>query len=145
MSKELEGVTKANAVWDFTSGAEGVFFQRLTDIKDMVDSLASNDIAPDFKLLIHARATKFVTKTLDGTVFEGETLDKVPETHALLNELANTDGVDVLVCEVGMARHGVALDNIQPFTTNADNVAVTSIVLQNKGYALMHVDLTVAP
>ncbi len=50
------------------------------------------------------------------------------------------DGGRIEVCGISMQRRGVSADNLLPFCQMERNVFVSSIALQNRGYALMQVE-----
>lgn len=134
------GVTKAKVAWDVTIGDEAKFNDRIKLITTTAQMLQSRGIEPDFVLLIHGGATKFVTKTLDGTKFaksKGKIKD-MPETQAYMKSMKD-EGIKLEVCAVAMFRTKVKRENVQPFVTVQDNVWENLIVLQNKGYAYMPV------
>ena len=139
LGTDFEGVTHARAVWDFTTGDEKVFHDRLTLMKATAESFRGLGARVDFALLLHGPVMKFVVKDVASTSFSGETIERRAEIHGLLEELVKL-GARVEVCLISMRRRGVAEDNLMPFATIEENVFVNSIALQNKGYAVMHVD-----
>ena len=93
-------------------------------------------MAPDFVLLLHAGATQFGARTLRGTKFDQpDAADLVP-AHKLLRRFAGLGG-RVIVCGIAMERSAIAEDNVIDCATIERNVFVSSVALQNLGYAYM--------
>jgi intracellular sulfur oxidation DsrE/DsrF family protein len=139
VTQNFEGLTKARAVWDFTTGDARRFFDRVSLMRQTAQSFLARGIAIDFVMLIHGPATQFVAKTHAGTKFEKEACPQLGDIHALLASLAAL-GVRIEVCLIAMERSLVARDNLIECATIEENVFLNSIALQNKGYALMQVD-----
>ena len=140
----FDGLTRVGAVYDFTTGDENMFYDRINLIKLTAKSFHQRGIETDFVILIHGPSTKFVTRTQSGTKFEGEAIAKLPEIHVLMKDLGDSGAARVVTCGIAMGRHLVGKDNLMPFTVVEENVAEISIALQNKGYAYMQVDLMAA-
>src|SRR3954471_5438986 len=136
---DLEGVTSARAVWDFTGGDARRFFDRVSLMKETAESFIARGVMLDFVMLIHGPATQFVAKTHGGTKFEQAGCTTLPEIHALLAALAEL-GVRIEVCLIAMERSLVARENLISCVVVEPNVFLNSIALQNRGYALMQVD-----
>lgn len=139
MTGDLDGVVSARAVWDFTTGDARRFIDRVSLLKQTAESFVARGITPDFVMLIHGPATQFVARTHAGTKFEAAGCTTLAEIHALLGSLA-TLGVRLEVCLIAMERSDVARENLIDCAVVEQNVFVTSIALQNKGYACMQVD-----
>ncbi len=140
----FDGLTRATAVYDFTTGDENMFLDRISLIKLTAKKFHQRGIETDFVILIHGPSTKFVIRSQSGTKFDGEAMAKLPEIHALMQELGDSGDARVVTCGIAMGRHLVGKDNLMPFTIIEENVAEISIALQNKGYAYMQVDLMAA-
>lgn len=138
------GLKRATAVYDFTTGDENMFFDRISLIKLTAKNFHQRGIETDFVILIHGPSTKFVTRSQDGTKFDGQVVTKLPEIHALMKDLGDSGDARIVTCGIAMGRHLVGRDNLMPFTVVEENVAEISIALQNKGYAYMQVDLMAA-
>ncbi len=136
---DFDGATEAKVVWDITTGDEKVFNDRLGLIKATADGLQKRGIKPDFVLIIHGPAAKFVTRTVEGTKFQKETIAGIDKIHATMNDLAGSGGAKIEVCSIAMHRGEIKNDNVMPFAVIEDNVWENSIILQNKGYAYMPV------
>ncbi|MEO7728568.1 MAG: DsrE family protein [Burkholderiales bacterium] len=136
---DLDGVTQARAVWDFTAGDARRFFDRVSLLRDTAQSFLDRGIPTDFVMLIHGPATQFAAKTHAGTKFEKAGCTTLPEIHALLASLPAV-GVRIEVCLIAMERSLVARENLIGCVAVEDNVFINSIALQNKGYACMQVD-----
>ena len=139
MSQDLEGITSARAVWDFTGGDARRFLDRVTLMKETAESFIARGVELDFVMLIHGPATQFVAKTHAGTKFEKAGCTTLPEIHALLEALAALC-VRIEVCLIAMDRSLVARENLISCVVVEPNVFLNSIALQNRGYALMQVD-----
>lgn len=140
----FDGLRRATAVYDFTTGDENMFHDRVNLIKLTAKNFRERGIETDFVILIHGPSTKFVTRTQSGTKFDGEVIAKLAEIHSLMKDLGDSGEARIVTCGIAMGRHGVARDNLMPFTFIEENVAEISIALQNKGYAYMQVDLMAA-
>ena len=140
----LDGLKRAAAVYDFTTGDENMFFDRINLIKLTANNFHRRGIETDFVILIHGPSTKFVTRTQSGTKFDGEAIAKLSEIHTLMKDLADSSDARIVTCGIAMGRHLIGKDNLMPFTIVEENVAEISIALQNKGYAYMQVDLMAA-
>jgi intracellular sulfur oxidation DsrE/DsrF family protein len=139
MTQDLDGLTHARAVWDFTNGDARRFFDRVSLMKETAESFIERGIAIDFVMLIHGPATQFVAKTHAGTKFEKAGCTTLPAIHTLLAALAAL-GVRIEVCLIAMDRSLVTRENLIACAVVEDNVFLNSIALQNKGYACMQVD-----
>lgn len=139
MTDDSDGPASARAVWDFTTGDARRFFDRVSLLKQTAESFLARGVEPDFVMLIHGPATQFVARTHAGTKFEAARCTTLAEIHALLGSLAAV-GVRIEVCLIAMERSHVARENLIACAAVEQNVFVTSIALQNKGYACMQVD-----
>lgn len=135
---DFAGAKEAKVVWDVTTGDEKVFQDRMDLIKQTAESLRQRGIKPEFVIAIRGHATKFVTKTLTGTKFEKDKLEKLPSIQSQLGELQQA-GTKIEVCNIAAGRTGVAQDNMMSFAVIEKNVFENLIMLQNKGYAYMPV------
>lgn len=140
----FDGLNRVAAVYDFTTGDETMFCDRIGLIKLTAENFRKRGIETDFVILIHGPSTKFVTKSRSGTKFDGEKLERLPDIHALMTDLSDSGNARIVTCGIAMGRHLVGKDNLMPFTVVEENVAEISIALQNKGYAYMQVDLMAA-
>lgn len=132
--QDCVGVSRAQAVWDFTTGDARRFHDRLGLAIDAVEQFRQQDIATDFVVLLHAHATQFAARTLSGTKFtEPETPD-FSAAHELMQRFAALGG-RIEVCGIAMERCAIAVDNIIDCVTIERNVFVNSVALQNRGYA----------
>ena len=139
MTNALQGLSRAQAVWDFTTGDARRFTDRVSLLKQTAQSFIARGIAPDFVVLIHGPATQFVARTHGGTKFENAGCTALADIHVLLESLAAL-GIRIEVCLIAMDRSQVDRANLIPCAVVEENVFITSIALQNKGYALMQVD-----
>ena len=123
----------ARCVWDFTTGDARRFCDRLALVIDTGEDFQKRGIEIDFVLLLHGHATQFGARTLAGTKFDAA--DLAP-AHALLRRFAQIGG-RIVVCGIAMERSAIAKDNLLDGVTIERNVFVTSVDLQNRGYAYM--------
>jgi intracellular sulfur oxidation DsrE/DsrF family protein len=135
MSDDLSGVTSAKAVWDFTTGDERRFRDRLDLVIDAAAEFRRRGIAFDFVVLLHGAATQFAARRLAGTKFADADLSGA---HALMQRFCDLGG-RIAVCRIAMERSGIAQDNVVPCAMIERNVFVNSVALQNRGYAYMPV------
>ena len=126
----------ARAVWDFTTGDARRFCDRLSLIIDTAEEFASRGVQPEFVLLLHAAATQFGARTLRGTKFDKPDAADLAPAHELLRRFAGMGG-RIRVCGIAMERSAIAADNVIDCATIERNVFVSSVALQNEGYAYM--------
>ena len=140
----FDGLQRVGAVYDFTTGDEDMFFDRISLILLTARNFHERGIHTDFVILIHGPATKFVTRSNIATKFENDVLTRRAEIHDLMTQVTGSGAARVLTCGIAMKRHSVVGANLMPFTLVNENVAEVSIALQNKGYAYMQVDVMAA-
>lgn len=138
-ASDFTGVKSVKAVWNITTGSEKVFIDRMQLIRQTADSLKKRGIKSDFVLVIHGKAAKFVTKTLQGTKFAKEKVPGMAKAQTVLKDLGGY-GSKIEVCSIAMKRAKIKPSNVQPFAAIQENVFENLIVLQNKGYAYMPVN-----
>lgn len=126
----------ARAVWDFTTGDARRFCDRLALIIDTAEEFGRRGEAIDFVLLLHAAATQFGARSLSGTKFDKPEAPELASAHQLLRRFAGLGG-RVLVCGIAMERSAIAEDNVIDCASIERNVFVSSVALQNQGYAYM--------
>jgi intracellular sulfur oxidation DsrE/DsrF family protein len=126
-------MTSAKAVWDFTTGDERRFRDRLELVIDAAREFGRRNIACDFVLLLHGAATQFAARSLAGTKFAPVDLAAAHELMRRFREVGGT----IKVCGIAMERSGVAAGNLVEAVEIERNVFVTSVALQNLGYAYM--------
>jgi intracellular sulfur oxidation DsrE/DsrF family protein len=83
--------------------------------------------------LLHGASTQFAARTLAGTKFAPADL---AAAHELMRRFREAGGT-IKVCGIAMERSGVAAGNLVDAVEIERNVFVTSVVLQNLGYAYM--------
>ncbi|MDA8110400.1 MAG: DsrE family protein [Betaproteobacteria bacterium] len=140
----FDGLKRVGAVYDFTTGDENMFYDRINLIKLTAENFRKRGIATDFVVLIHGPSTKFVIRSQAGTKFDGENIPRLSAIHGLMQDLRESGSARIVTCGIAMGRHHVAPDNLMSFTVAEENVAEISIALQCKGYAYMQVDLMAA-
>jgi intracellular sulfur oxidation DsrE/DsrF family protein len=126
----------ARCVWDFTTGDARRFCDRLALVIDAAEELSQRGDAVDFVLLLHAAATQFGARTLRGTKFDKPNAADLGPAHELLRRFARVGG-RVVVCGIAMERSAITEDNVIDGATIERNVFVSSVALQNRGYAYM--------
>jgi intracellular sulfur oxidation DsrE/DsrF family protein len=133
MSDDLKGLAGAKAVWDFTTGDERRFRDRLELVIDAAQEFRRRSIPFDFVLLLHGLATQFAARTLGGTKFADADLSAA---HALMQRFCDLGG-RIEVCRIALERSGIAEDNVIACAVIERNVFVNAVALQNRGYAYM--------
>ena len=133
MSDDLKGLTGAKAVWDFTTGDERRFRDRLELVIDAAQEFRRRSIAFDFVLLLHGPATQFAARKLGSTKFAEADLSAA---HALMQRFCDLGG-RIEVCRIAMERSGIAEDNVIACAVIERNVFVNAVALQNRGYAYL--------
>ena len=136
MSNDCAGLSCARAVWDFMTGDERRFCDRLGIIIDAVEQFKRQNIEADFVLLLHGPATQFAARTLSGTKFENVAPYDASSAHGLLQRFTELGG-RIEVCGIAMERCAIKEGNIIDCAAIEHNVFVNSVALQNRGYAYM--------
>ena len=126
-------MTSATAVWDFTTGDERRFRDRLELIIEAARDFSGRSIACDFVVLLHGASTQFAARTLAGTKFAAVDLTAA---HDLMRRFRALGGT-IKVCGIAMERSGITAGNLVDSVEVERNVFVTSVALQNRGYAYM--------
>ena len=128
--------TSARCVWDFTTGDARRFCDRLALVIDTGEDFRRRGIECDFVLLLHGGATQFGARTLSGTKFDKPDAADLAPAHALLRRFARMGG-RIVVCGIAMERSAIAEENLLEGASIERNVFVSSVALQNQGYAYM--------
>lgn len=126
----------AKAVFDFTTGDARRFCDRLSLIIDTAEEFKSRGVQPEFVLLLHSAATQFGARSLRGTKFDKPDAADLAPAHELLRKFAGMGG-RIINCGIAMDRSDIAKHNIIDCATIERNVFVSSVALQNQGYAYM--------
>ena len=121
-------------VWDVTIGNEALFEDRLGLIQQTADVVRKNGMTPNFVIVIHGPATKFIAHSLSKTHFSNERVEKLPDIQKVIVEM-NRDGMRFVQCQVPMLRKNVSKDNILPFISVSETVFYDLAILQMDGYA----------
>ncbi|MGQ0651152.1 MAG: DsrE family protein [Betaproteobacteria bacterium] len=136
MSEDCKGLAAARAVWDFTTGDARRFRDRLELVIDAAEQFSRQGIAHSFVILLHAQATQFAARTLQGTKFKDPQGDDFRAAQDLLRRFAALGG-RTEVCGIAMERSAISPDNVLDCVAIERNVFVNSVALQNRGYAYM--------
>lgn len=131
---DFGGLKEAKVVWDVHAGDEKIFTDRISLIHQTSESLKKKGITPVFVIGIRGPATKYVAKSVEGTKFEKDKIEKKDEIQQKLLK-ATEGGIKIKQCSIPMQRFNVAKNNVVDFVEVVDNVWETMIALQNKGYA----------
>ena len=122
-------------VWDVTIGNESLFEDRMGLIQQTADVIRKKGMTPKFVLVVHGPATKFITRSLNGTKFENEKIVRLPDIQRVITEMSKADKMRFVQCQVPMIRNNVAEDNVLPFVDVSETVFFDLAVLQMEGYA----------
>ena len=122
-------------VWDVTIGNESLFEDRMGLIQQTADVIRKKGMTPKFVLVVHGPATKFITRSLNGTKFENEKIVRLPDIQRVITEMSKTDKMRFVQCQVPMIRNNVAEDNVLPFVDVSETVFFDLAILQMEGYA----------
>jgi len=125
------------AVWDFTTGDERRFRDRLELALDAAAEFTRRGLAFDFVVLLHGAATQFAARSLGATKFTGGSND-LEAAHELMRRFCAAGG-RIRVCRIAMERSDVAEANLVEHVEIERNVYVSAIALQNQGYAYIPV------
>lgn len=92
-------------------------------------------------VVIHGGGYRFFLKSLHNTVYEGDTAlqKKFAEIQTRTAALADTYGVEFLMCDVGRKKHKLSLNNLAPYVKVVPNSTIGLIDKQNEGYAYIPV------
>ena len=132
---DLEALTAAKAVWDFTTGDERRFRDRLELALDAAQEFKQRDVAFDFVVLLHGAATQFAARGLAGSKFG---LTDLTAAQELMRRYCGAGG-RIQVCRIEMQRCAITDDNVVGGVAIERNVYVSCIALQNRGYAYIPV------
>lgn len=122
-------------VWDVTIGNEALFEDRMGLIQQTADVIRRKGMTPKFVLVVHGPATKFITRSLNGTKFENEKIVRLPDIQRVITEMSKADKMRFVQCQVPMIRNNVAEDNVLPFVDVSETVFFDLAILQMEGYA----------
>jgi len=122
-------------VWDVTIGNESLFEDRMGLIQQTADVIRKKGMTPKFVLVVHGPATKFITRSLNGTKFENEKIVRLPDIQRVITEMSKADKMRFVQCQVPMIRNNVAEDNVLPFVDVSETVFFDLAILQMEGYA----------
>ena len=103
LASDFEGIRQVKVVWDITAGDEKVFTDRIGLIKETAESLKKRGLQPEFVLAIHGPAAKYVTKSLAGTKYEKDKIEKLGAIQTSMDNLKK-DGMKIEVCAIAMKR-----------------------------------------
>jgi intracellular sulfur oxidation DsrE/DsrF family protein len=134
VSVDFAGLRRAQAVWDFTTGDERRFCDRLALVIDAAEQFRRHGVQADFVLLLHGPATQFGARSLAGTKFAERGAQDLAAAHALLQKFAGMGG-RIEICGIAMERSAIGPDNVIAGAVIERNVFANSIALQNRGYA----------
>lgn len=127
-------------VWDVTIGNEALFEDRMGLIQQTTDVIRRKGMTPKFVLVVHGPATKFMTRCLNGTKFENEKIQRLPDIQRVIAEMNEKDQIRFVLCQVPMIRNNVADDNVLPFVDISETIFFDLAVLQMKGYAYIPIN-----
>lgn len=136
---KTRGTKEVKVVWDMTIGSEAMFKDRLGLIQQTADVIRKNNMKPRFVIVIHGPATKFFARSLAGTRFENEKLEKLFDIHSIILEM-DKDNMTFIQCRVPMTRNNVSEDNLLPFISVSETVFYDLAILQMKGYAYIPIN-----
>jgi intracellular sulfur oxidation DsrE/DsrF family protein len=122
-------------VWDVTIGDEALFEDRMGLIQQTADVIRRKGMTPKFVLVVHGPATKFITRSLNGTKFENEKIVRLPDIQRVITEMSKADKMRFVQCQVPMIRNNVAEDNVLSFVDVSETVFFDLAILQMEGYA----------
>jgi intracellular sulfur oxidation DsrE/DsrF family protein len=127
-------------VWDVTIGDEALFEDRMCLIQHTADVIRRKGMTPKFVLVVHGPATKFMTRSLNGTKFENEKIRRLPDIQRVIAEMNEKDQIRFVQCQVPMIRNNVADNNVLSFVDVSETVFFDLAVLQMEGYAYIPIN-----
>lgn len=135
-------VKEVKIVWDVTIGSENLFEDRMGLIQHTADVIRRKGMSPNFVLVVHGPATKFLTRCLTGTKFENEKIIRLPDIQRIVTEMNEKERMRFVQCQVPMIRNNVGDDNVLPFVDVSETVFFDLAVLQMEGYAYIPINET---
>src|SRR5689334_25379234 len=99
----------AKAVWDFTTGDERRFRDRLELALDAASEFRRRNVAFDFVVLLHGAATQFAARSLDATKFTGAS-NPLGAAHEVMRRFCEAGG-RIQVCRIAIDRSDIAESN----------------------------------
>ncbi len=132
--KKSDVLPEVKIVWDMTIGNEVLFEDRLGLIQQTADVIRRNGMAPRFAIVMHGPATKFAARSLKGTKFRNEKIERLSIIQSIMSQM-NEDNVRFIQCQVPMCRNSVSEENILPFVDVSETIFFDLAMLQREGYS----------
>src|SRR5947207_8426952 len=109
---DIGAITAARAVWDFTTGDERRFRDRLELAIDAAEEFRQRGVAFDFVVLLHGAATQFAVRSLAGTKFGAAgSSTELTAAHEVMRRFCAVGG-RIRVCRIAMERSNIAGGNL---------------------------------
>jgi len=132
-------------VWDVTIGNEALFEDRMGLIQHTADVIRKKGMTPKFVLVVHGPATKFMTRSLNGTKFENEKIQRLPCIQRIIAEMSDKEQMRFVQCQVPMIRNDIADGNVLTCVEVSETVFFDLAILQMEGYAYVPINEAGAP
>ena len=138
--------TKAvKIVWDVTIGNASLFEDRMGLIRHAAEVVRKKGMTPDFVLVVHGPATKFMARSLIGTKFERERIEQLADIQRVIAEMSEQEQMRFVLCQVPMIRNDVAINNVLACVDVSETVFFDLAILQMEGYAYIPINETGIP
>lgn len=137
--------TEVKIVWDVTIGNAPLFEDRMGLIRHAAEVIRKKGMTPNFVLVVHGPATKFMTRMLSGTKFANEKIERLADIQRVIAEMSEKEQMRFVLCQVPMIRNNVAINNVLAFVEVSETVFFDLAVLQMEGYAYIPINETGIP
>lgn len=127
-------------VWDVTIGNASLFEDRMGLIRHAAEVIRKKRMTPIFVLVVHGPATKFMTRSLNGTKFGHEKIERLADIQRVIAEMSEKEQMRFVLCQVPMIRNNVAINNVLAFVEVSETVFFDLAVLQMEGYAYIPIN-----
>lgn len=127
-------------VWDVTIGNASLFEDRMGLIRHAAEVIRKKGMTPDFVLVVHGPATKFMARSLNGTKFVNEKIERMSDIQRVIAEMSEKEQMRFVLCQVPMIRNNVAINNVLAFVEVSETVFFDLAVLQMEGYAYIPIN-----
>jgi intracellular sulfur oxidation DsrE/DsrF family protein len=130
----MDRLPEVKIVWDVTLGNEALYEDRLGLIQQTADVIRRKGMTPNFAIVMHGPATKFAARSLKGTKFENEEIERLSIIQSIMSRMSE-ENVRFIQCQVPMCRNGISEDNVLPFIDISETIFFDLAMLQKEGYA----------
>jgi len=123
-------------IYDCSSSDASYIKSRMWLIGKTIDMIKENKDSSDTILTLHGDCVPMVSKEYEMIVDEKD-LEDTKKAQEYLTSLSKRKNVQIIVCEMSLARKSIEKDDVLEFINISKNSFIDTIKYQNKGYALM--------